>query len=243
MIPFRFRIKLLDPLFYSREGLAASHTPHMLHATAINGAVCAALGVKAEHHPFMMSDENGGMDTPRYTSSLLTESFYFTPASPHGELGNWVEIVKGDNEGYKFETVAGEILKATQLHFIAPESEFQGLGLVFEKVQFPGKIRLGSFRGMASLKVEVANQYQFLSNERIHGVTHAVDPLVSIVKRGVLNNMFPYPVVCNAACESVCELYFDKPTLGSKVERLAWPTQFKTPTKPKRMSSSANAII
>lgn len=243
MIPFRYRIKLLDPLFYSREGLAASHTPGILHATAVNGSVCAAIGVNAEHHPFVMSDENGGMDTPRYSNSVLTDKFYFSPADLRGDSNDWVEIVKGDNEGFKFATVAGEILKATQLHFIAPETEFQGLGIMLQRAEFPKKIRLGSFRGMATLDIEFAKRYKPLASDRVHAVTHSVDPLVATVKRGMMNNMFPYPVVSNAACESVFEFHFERPRLGYKVERFAWPRQFADPENPKRSSEKMTAII
>lgn len=245
MIPFRYRITLFDPLFYAREGLSASHTPNVLHATAINGAVSAALNITNQLQPFVIADSNGGMDTPRYENSLITDLFYFTPAGSVGPLGDWPEIVKGDNEGFFFRVLAGEILKASRLHFIAPESQFLGLGLVRDKdFRFPTRIRLGSFRGVAQLEVEYPTRFKPLPLDELHTVDHPVDPLVSTVKRGVMNNMFPYPVVQNASCERVYELTFESQLVAkNKRMRLAWPNALQIPKKPERVKSGPSAII
>ncbi len=48
MIFFRYRITLFDPLYYAREGLFGAFTPHVLHGTAVNHAVTAALGLHPE---------------------------------------------------------------------------------------------------------------------------------------------------------------------------------------------------
>jgi len=245
MIPFRYRITLFDPLFYAREGLSASHTPNVLHATAINGAVSAALNINSEAQPFVIADNNGGMDTPRYENSLITDKFYFTPAAISGSADDWPEIVKGDNEGFFFRVVAGEILKASRLHFVAPESQFVGLGLVWDRdVRLPERIRLGSFRGVARLETEFATKFKPLPANESHTVDHPVDPLVSTVKRGVMNNMFPYPVVQNASCQRVFEVTFEGKEIGKKKHmRLAWPNDFETPKKPERVKSGPSAII
>lgn len=244
MIPFRYLITLYDPLFYAREGLAASHTPPLLHATAVNNAVCAALSFNVEQQPFVIADSNGGMDTPRYENSLISDQFYFTPASVLEAADDWPEIVKGDNEGFFFKVVAGEILKASRLHFIAPETEFSGMGLIADPdLALPKQIRLGSFRGVARLQVEIASKFKPLAQDEAHAVDHPVDPLVSNVRRGVMQNMFPYPVVENAVCDNVYQVSFDRPRLGAKKARIAWPNDIATPLKPDGVKPGPSAII
>jgi hypothetical protein len=215
-----------------------------LHATAVNGAVSAAMNTNVESQPYVIADQNGGMDTPRYENSLMCDDFYFTPAASVGVVDDWPEIVKGDNEGFFFRVVAGEILKASRLHFIAPESRFAGMGLVRESnIRFPERIRLGSFRGVARLEVELASKFKPLPDDTEFTVDHPVDPLVNSVKRGVMNNMFPYPIVENATCLHVFEVKFENPRFGRKDARLAWPNDVERPKKPDRVRPSPTAII
>ncbi len=155
------------------------------------------------------------MDVPRYADSRASHHFYFTPAAVEGSPGDWSEITKGDNEGYLFRVKAGEILKATQLHFLPPETRFTGLALaVDEEMTFPKRIRLGSFRGVAWLEMDAAESIKAIGGPA--PVDHTVDPLVSSPVRGVMLNLFPYPLVQNAVCPKVYELKFQRSTLGSK---------------------------
>lgn len=241
---FRFRITLYDPLFYAREGLSAALTPKILHATAINHAVCAARGDHVVNQPFVIADKNGGMDTPRYEDSCISEQFYFSPASIVGTANDWPEIVKGDNEGFFFKVKAGEILKATRLLFIAPETQFVGLGVAKAKsIEFPARIRLGSFRGVARLETESANKFKSLASDTSHSVDHPVDPLVSVVDRGVMHNMFPYPLVENPMCKNVYEASFEWPLFGRKKARFAWPRGIDEPRKLDRIKTGPSAIM
>ena len=100
MIFFRYRITLFDPLYYAREGLFGAFTPHVLHGTAVNHAITAALGLHPERQPYVIAESNGGMDVPRYADSRASHHFYFTPAAVEDRRGDWTEVTKGDNEGY-----------------------------------------------------------------------------------------------------------------------------------------------
>src|SRR5438128_2556841 len=126
---FRYRLTLYDPLYYAREGLLGAHTPAVLHGTAINHAITAALCLHPENQPFVVSETNGGMDTPRYADSRASSCFYCTPAAISGPPRGWTEMAKGDNEGFLFRVERGEILKATRLHFLPAETTLVGLGL------------------------------------------------------------------------------------------------------------------
>ncbi|MCK4730359.1 MAG: type I-D CRISPR-associated protein Cas5/Csc1 [Candidatus Aenigmarchaeota archaeon] len=209
MIIFKYTIKLLDPLFYSREGLAGAITPKYLHATAINHAVVYALG-KEINQPYIISEENGGRNTPRYKNSFIKDlGFYLTPARIKGNVNYISETVKGDSDGflvrgYGSSTGKAEVLKSSQLFSIAPETEFEGYIIVDneeKKIEKQLIIRLGSFRGKAKLRINEKG-YEPKKTVDICLVNHPVDPLVSNVMRGVMINMFPYPVIENAICKN-----------------------------------------
>jgi hypothetical protein len=239
---YRYRITLFDPLYYAREGLAAAYTPHVLHGTAVNHAITAACGLHPENQPFVMAETNGGMDVPRYADSRASSAFYFTPGAILNSPGDWAEIAKGDNEGFAFRVVAGEILKATQLHFLPPETEFVGLAIATSAAPaFPSRIRLGSFRGVAKLEFERAEDVAPVGD--LCAVDHPVDPLVSSAVRGVMLNLFPYPVVQQAICRQVYRLTFAKPRFGPATARLAWPAGFAEPAEPERLRPATTAII
>jgi hypothetical protein len=240
---FRYRLTLFDPLYYAREGLFGAYTPQVLHATAVNHAMTSALGLHPDRQPYVIAETNGGMDVPRYADSRASALFYFTPAALEGPSGDWTEIAKGDSEGFSFRVEAGEILKATQLHFLRPETQFAGLALALDdEPAFPQRIRLGSFRGAAGLEWEPA-----LSAEAMPGpapVDHPVDPLVSRPVRGVMLNLFPYPLVQNAVCPRVYRLKFPRSTFGSAaLARLAWPDGYAEPTPIERTPRGSVAIF
>lgn len=210
MRAFKYTLKLIDPLFYAREGLSGAISPKHLHATAINCAVAYALNINPENQPYITSEENGGANIPRYESSKISDEFYFTPARPKGNIDYFPEIAKGDADGFiklgfggiklKGESISRpEILKAYQLYFIPPETIFEGYLLEFKSMVFPEIIRLGSFRGKAELHlIEV----KIVEKQDRGMVSHPVDPLVSKVIRGVIINILPYPIVENAICEN-----------------------------------------
>ena len=207
----RYTIKLLDPLFYSREGLSGAISPRYIHATALNHGVLYALG-KESNQPYIISEKNGGRNTPRYGSSFIDEAgFYFTPARPKGNIRLSPEIVKGEADGfiikgYGSRTGKPEVLKASQLFFIVPETEFEGFVFIDDGISVPSDllIRLGSFRGKA--KLNIGKGYEPKKEKNISFVNHPVDPLVSEVLRGVMINMFPYPIVENAICRDCLEI-------------------------------------
>jgi hypothetical protein len=231
---FRYRITLFDPLYYAREGLFGAFTPRVLHGTAVNHAITAALGLHPERQPYVIAETNGGMDVPRYNDGRASRHFYFTPAAVEGAPEDWTEIAKGDNEGYLFRVEAGEILKATQLHCLPPETQFVGLALAGKGVDtFPQRIRLGSFRGVARLEMDAADSVKAISGPA--PVDHPVDPLVSPPVRGVMLNLFPYPLVQNAVCPKAYKLKFQRSAFGPEnVARLAWPEGYTEPVSSER---------
>ncbi len=194
---FRYHIKLLDPLFYAREGLSAAFTPPYLHATAINCAITASLNLSPEEQPFLTTGSQ--KNEPSYSSSLIHETFYFSPARLASDKKYFTEITKGENDGYVFTTKAGEQLQATVLNYIAPETIFTGFCMVKKDISLPLLIRLGSFRGKASITYR-ETEYRGRKQETTT-IHHPVDPLVSEVKRGIMINMFPYPIIENAVCD------------------------------------------
>ena len=239
---YRYRITLFDPLYYAREGLAAAYTPHVLHGTAVNHAITAACGLHQDKQPFVMAEGNGGMDVPRYADSRATSAFYFTPATIINTPGDWAEIAKGDSEGFAFRVMGGEILKATRLHFLPPETEFVGLAIAIRSAPaFPSRIRLGSFRGVARLELETADTIAPIADLSV--VDHPVDPLVSKAVRGVMLNLFPYPVVQQAICRQVYGLTFARPRFGHATARLAWPAGYAEPVEPERLRPAATVIL
>ena len=205
---YKYTLKLLDPLFYSKEGLSGAITPKYIHATALNHAIAYALSVNAGNQPYIISDDNGGRNVPRYESSCISDEFYFTPARPIGNITYMPEIVKGDSEGfvrmgYGAASKRAEVLKAYQLFSIPPETEFEGYAFHDEIFEFPEIIRLGSFRGKARLNIR---ETKIVGEKKDELVDHPVDPLVSEVIRGVMVNMFPYPIIENAVCRDCVEI-------------------------------------
>lgn len=206
---FRYSIALLDALFYSREGLSGAITPKYLHATAVNHAVTYALGINPENQPYIISENNGGRNTPRYENSLISEDFYFTPARPKDNITYLPEIAKGELDGFVkkgYGAGAGgraEVLKASLLFFIPPEINFEGYLVCTKELEFPRLIRLGSFRGKARLTLE---EVKIVREKEEELVDHPVDPLVCETMRGVMINMFPYPIVENAVCKECIEI-------------------------------------
>ena len=80
---YKYFIELIDPIFYSQEGLSAATTPSYLHATAVNHAVAYGLG-KGINQPYIISEENGGRNIPRYESSKYVLIFTL-PGKNRGE--------------------------------------------------------------------------------------------------------------------------------------------------------------
>jgi CRISPR type I-D-associated protein Csc1 len=220
---YLYQIKLLDPLFYSREGLSASFTPPYLHATAINFAVKSALNIDPQEQPYLICDENNiSKDNPRYKNSLISEDFYFTPARLVTPLKYFSEITKGENDGFIFTTKQGEPLQASTLNYISPESIFEGFHLEKRPYKWPKIIRLGSFRGKAILELTELEIIKTINSNIV--VSHPVDPLVTDVKRGIVVTMFPYPIIENAECLNPV-----KAKLKDKYYIIAFPKQWKLP--------------
>lgn len=228
-------------MFYSREGLAGAFTPSYLHATAINHAVAFSLNVEPANQPYIMMESNGGRDIPRYENSKATDSFYFTPARLIGKINYYGEVVKGDGDkyiqlGYGASTGKKEILKASKIFSIPPESIFEGYVLIFkEEILMPQLIRLGSFRGKAELTL--SNELK-LSDKKIAGyVDHPVDPLITSPRKGKFVNMLPYPIVDNAFCDYCLEVYDH----GKKIY-IGLPENYAIPTLEK-ISASKGMVI
>lgn len=207
MIIFHYNIKLIDPLFYSCEGLGGAVTPRYLHATAINHAVAYAVGAGI-NQPYIMAENNGGRNIPRYESSHISQDFYFTPARLKGNPRYFPEIAKGELDGFVRKGYPGaEVLRASQLFSLVPETEFEGYGYIKDANSIPKIIRLGSFRGKAKLTINFA---KFLGPSESTLVDHPTDPLVCKTSRGVMINMFPYPVIENAVCETCYKIRVTK---------------------------------
>lgn len=216
---YSYGIKLIDPLFFAREGISGAFTPPYLHATALNHAVTWAMGKSREDQSYFMTNGNGSRNCPRYESSLIDNEFYLTPARLNGATNYYSEIVKGDSDGsiqvgYGISELNGkrikrrfnnELLKAYRIYSIAPESLFEGyLFARSETEQFPKLIRLGSFRGLAIL--EINGPLKVIGKEKQKYCDHLVDPLVSKVLRGIPVPMLPYPVVDQAMVDEVLEI-------------------------------------
>lgn len=217
---FSFRIKLIDPVFFAREAISGAFTPPYIHATALNHAVAWAMGKDRNDQSYLMTDQQGGRNTPRYENSLIDDDFYFTPARLAGSPNYYTEIVKGDGDkaiqiGYGKTEFEGkrikrrfhnEILKAYRIYSLAPESVLEGYiharNAIHERI--PKLIRLGSFRGIASL--EIGGQHRIISQEKRKYCDHPIDPLVSRVIRGISVPMLPYPIADQAIAENVLEI-------------------------------------
>ncbi|MEO0010047.1 MAG: hypothetical protein ABIK22_06125 [candidate division WOR-3 bacterium] len=198
---YEIKIVLLDPLFYAREGFSGAYTPPYLHATALNHALAAFMpaeftGIDPEVQSYIIGEHNGGSNIPRYRNSLVAKNFYFTPARMIGPLKFFPEWTKGENDGFANVIRQGETLKAEILNYLPPETEFEGYLISKLKIAPLFLIRLGSFRGKARLQYEEAEIVDVIKDEVT--ASHPVDPLVTTVFRGVMVNMFPYPLVENA---------------------------------------------
>lgn len=244
---YPYTIRLIDALFYSHEALSGAFTPVYLHATAINHAVTWSMGRPREEQSYIISDEKGGRNIPRYEHSWIEPDFYFTPAAINGDVDYMVETIKGDMDyliqpGFGQAKIMGknvgrnEVLKAYRIFSIPPEAEFKGyLHAEPESAErIPQYIRLGSFRGKASLDVgKMEKKFGLISNQYVN---HPVDPLISKVLRGVMIGMFPYPIVDSALVEDAYEIrnhgrrefvavpvrqvYFNRKELLKKIEGL-----------------------
>lgn len=197
---FKYTLKLLDPLFYSLEGFSGAYTPPCVHATALNYAALNALNYEPDAQPYLMSDANGGRNIPRYQNSRASNMFYFTPARLDKRLSidYMPDLTKGEHDTYLQTTKQGEPLKISKLHYISPETLFEGYLLLYHEIDMTTLeiIRLGSFRGKATLTVE--KELKVIKEKDDCYVDHLVDPLVSKVKRGVFKNILPYPLIENA---------------------------------------------
>lgn len=218
---YRYTIKLIDPLFYSQEALSGAFTQVYLHATAVNHAVAWTMGRPREEQSYLISDIEGGRNIPRYEHSWIEPDFYFTPASLKGDIEYMVETVKGDMDyliqaGFGAAKIMGknvgrnEVLKAYRIFLIPPETEFEGYLYAESEVipNLPQYIRLGSFRGKAEL--EISGPFKIYGSFSNQYVDHPVDPFISVVKRGVMINMFPYPIIDRALVEEAYEIRSQK---------------------------------
>lgn len=207
---YRTRLTLLDPLFYAREGLSGGFTPMVIHATALNHAYAAATGINLPGQAYMQIPKSNARspDIPYYENSLVLNNIYLTPMEPSSNISYIAEITKGENDGFFSITRQGEILKAYRLHYIPPDSEFEGFGLSLgnANIESPLILRLGSFRGSARFSAERIGNVKEVIQDAF--VDHAVDPLVSEVIRGAAINIFPYPVIRNAKCRKSYGIFY-----------------------------------
>jgi len=213
---YSYSIKLIDPLFFAREGISGAFTAPYLHATAINHAVTWTMGVGRPDQSYLIGEWNGHRNEPHYKNSKIEENFYFTPARLIKSVNYYTEVAKGDGErfiqvGYGAAKINGisvgrnEVLKAYKLYSIASESVFEGY--LYTKIDiglFPKLIRLGSFRSLAVL--EMKKKYKILGKEKNKCCDHPVDPLVHKPIMGMLVPLLPYPIVENAVLETAWEI-------------------------------------
>lgn len=200
---YKYTVKLLDPLFYSLEGLSGCFPPYYLHSTAINCAFAYASNISDNIQPYIISESNGGRNIPRYENSLISNDFYFSPASPVNEPNYFTENVKGDYDKYLVKSKQGEVLRISFLHFIPPETIFEGYCFLKDNTEKLDLIRLGSFRGKARLRFD---EIKYIKKETNRKVVHPVDPLVSEVNKGVMINILPYPIIINSVCKNVIKI-------------------------------------
>ena len=216
---YLYRLQLIDPIFFAREGISGAFTTPFIHATAINHAILWAMGEEFDDQSYINNDNR---NVPKYYSSKITDDFYFTPARPCWSKGYYLEHVKGDGDkfiqagygatkikvpGFTEERTVkrrfhNELLKAYTIFSIPPETEFEGY--LYSKLnpeEFPKLIRLGSFRGLAQL--QILEECRILYSDKNKPCQHTVDPLVHKPKRGILIPMLPYPIVDNPLIEDV----------------------------------------
>lgn len=238
---FKCDIKLLDPLFYAREGLSGSFTPPYIHATALNYSIKKALNYVAEDQPLIVSGEKGLRNVPNYKNSIVSNDFYFTPARLISNLKYFSEITKGETDGFIVKagrTTMGELFQAGVLHYISPESKFECFLISFKDFKYPNLIRLGSFRGKAEISYHEA--ISFKTSNKLVTLSHPVDPLVMPIKRGVMINMFPYPLVDNAKYNKVVFAFFKE----EKIEKIiGFPEDWNLPESENIKIGKSGAII
>lgn len=216
---YLYKLHIIDPIFFAREGISGAFTTPYIHATAINHSVLWAMGKEFDDQPYINNDNR---NVPKYHSSKITDEFYFTPARPCNSIGYYSEHVKGNGDkfiqagygatkikvpGFTEERTVkrrfhNELLKAYTIFSIPRETEFAGY--LYSKLtpeEFPKLIRLGSFRGLAQLKI--LEECKILQSDKNKPCLHPVDPLVHKPKRGVLIPMLPYPIVENPVIENV----------------------------------------
>lgn len=232
---YLYRIKLLDPLFYSREGLSASFTVPYLHATAVNLAIKSALNIEPQEQPYVITNDSVHRNNPRYKNSLVSDDFYFTPARLVSFLKYFPEITKGENDGFIFTTKQGELFQAGTLNYIPPESVFEGFLIEKKSFEWPKIIRLGSFRGKALLELIELEIVGASDSSAI--VSHPVDPLITNVKRGIAISMFPYPIIENPECVGYVLV-----KLNDKKYKIAFPQEWELP-KIEKIKTSKGTII
>ncbi len=112
-----FRLKLIDPLFFSREDIGGAHCPPYIHATALNHAAAWAMGIPRTDQSYIMTDQDGGRNRPRYRHSFIEPDFYFTPARPEGLVEYMTETAKGDRESWVQVSYGGAKLTLDFLDF------------------------------------------------------------------------------------------------------------------------------
>jgi len=218
---YRTRVTLLDPLFYAREGLSGGFTPMVLHATALNHAYASAVGICLPGQAYVQRPKENARspNIPFYKDSLVLEGLYLTPMEPKGAVHYIAETTKADHEGFLSITRQGEILKAYRLHYIPPDTEFEGFALSLGNVAVENRLilRLGSFRGSARFRAEKIGSVSKVLTDVF--VDHPVDPLVSQVTRGAAVNIFPYPILRNARCKKAYQTVFRRRRLAVAVPR------------------------
>lgn len=262
---YRYVIRLHDFLFYSKEGLSGAIPPSYLHATAVNGAIASVLNSDPQKQPYITIDSSTAKrNNPIYENSILSDDFYFTPAKPLTDIKLVPEYVKGEQDGYavygyggsvkkvedsikspdgdrniEFKQGGYEVLKYSKLFFISPETEFTGFCWCKDNITLPRFIRLGSFRSPAMVSYADLRFKKITHNEI---ASHPVDPLVSMVRRGVAVTMFPYPIIDDALCDILLcasdysgKEYYIAPTPGIENYFISPPVQ--------RIRSNKNGTI
>lgn len=235
---YLYRVKLLDPLFYAKEGLSGAFTSPYLHATAVNLAIKCLLNTNPEAQPFLIWGSQGERNVPKYSNSLVSEDFYFTPSRLVSPLKYFPEVTKGENDGYIFKTGMGELFQAGILNYISPEAEFEGYLIEKKEYEWPSIIRLGSFRGKALLSIFELEIIKSLDG--LTSVSHPVDPLVTPIKRGVLISIFPYPIVENAQSSHVI---LAKEKIRNKQHIISFPDKWSLPQIEKIRNNKEPIII
>lgn len=241
---YSYSLKLIDPLFFAREGISGAFTSPYIHATALNYALSWAIGKSRNDQSYLMTNANGDKNMPSYESSLIDKDFYLTPARLKGSPCYYPEIVKGDGDktiqvGYGKAEINGvsvgrnEVLKAYRIYSISPESIFEGyIYLNIDVDQLPKLIRLGSFRGLVIF--EVNGPLKIIGQEKRKFCDHPVDPLVNKVVKGISVSMLPYPVVDQAMVEDVLEIRRH----GQRAFVISSPIEDSTQVEPIRNSPS-----